>query len=107
MRELTYVDDVQVPASVASTVRDVLFAWHDPSADNYARHYRTEPAIDADGDAITDGDGNELHNVHIGASIENVPEGDIQTQMQNLVDAINSAFPSEWPTVDTGEVSIK
>lgn len=105
-RTLTYVDDVQVSKSVAENVRTILFNWHNPSNGNYGRHFREEPVI-VDGEQETNTEGNPLWNVHLAASIDGVPEQDIGIEKTNLVQAINTAFPAEWPSVEESEIAIQ
>jgi hypothetical protein len=105
-RTLTYSDTVQISKATLDTVRDIAHAWHDPANGQYFAHLREQASIDADGAHVTDENGNPLYDVSLAAELRGVPDENISTEMANLADAINAAFPAEWPDVGTAEVSV-
>ena len=106
-RTISYNDSAQVTKTTLNDVRETGHSWHDPSNGQVFVYLREQAAIATDGTHITDENGNQLYDVSIAAEIRDVTEANIPTEITNLVDAINTTFPDEWPTVGNSKVTIK
>lgn len=105
-RTLTYSDTVQVSKSTLDTVREIAHGWHDPSNGQYFVHLREQAVIDSHGTHVTDADGNPQHDVSLAAELRDVPDTDLSAEVPALADAINTAFPAEWPDVMPSEITV-
>jgi hypothetical protein len=106
-RQLTYQEHAQTTKQNTDTIRDTLHAWHDPSNDNYLVYLREEAIYESDGSHATNSNGQRLFEVSLAAQLRGVEESGLSAQITNLVNAINDAFPSSWPTVDETQIIVE
>ena len=106
-RQLTYSDTVQVTKATLDTVREIGHDWHSPPDGQYFVHLREQAALDSDGTHVTDGNGTPLYDVSLAAELRGVPDTDLSAEVPALADAINTAFPADWPEIGPEKITVQ
>lgn len=104
-RTITYSVATQVSEPTLNTVRTALHAWHDPANGSVLERLREAPVVES-GTQQTNGNGDNLYNVQLRASLTGITDGEIDSSVDTLVTAINSQLPDEWPDATTDDITI-
>jgi len=104
-RTITYTDTVVIPEPVLDTVRDAAHSWHNPNAGNHYERLRENPVVE-DGTQQMNDNNEALYSVQVKLSMTGVSDGSIDTTLDSIVTAVNSATPDAYPTVTTDDIAV-